>query len=104
MLDYRSEEKVYAFETAEIRGTLRPGNEFPHHGLTHLVHKATGVEFVHPLYAILNLYRFMHRDPAGGGATGMDSDLGNPRQGERHIEADANSVNLALGAASPHAS
>ena len=94
MLDYRSEEKVYAFETAEIRGTLRPGNEFPHHGLTHLVHKATGVEFVHPLYAILNLYRFMHRDPAGGGATGMDSDLGNPRQGERHVEADDSSVTL----------
>lgn len=91
-LDYQSEEKVYAFETAEIQGTLRPGNEFPHHGLTHLVHKATGVEFVHPLYAILNLYRFMHHDPAG--ATGMDSDLGNPRQGERHIEADDNSVTL----------
>ena len=63
-LDYRSEEKVYAFETEAIRGTLRPGNEFPHHGLTHLVHKATGIEFVHPLYAILNLYRFMHR-PGG---------------------------------------
>ncbi|MYB75578.1 MAG: hypothetical protein F4X83_00450 [Chloroflexi bacterium] len=91
-LDYQSEEKVYAFETAEIRGTLRPGNEFPHHGLTHLVHKATGVEFVHPLYAILNLYRFMHHDPAG--ATGMDSDLGNPRQGERDVQADDNSVTL----------
>ena len=91
-LDYQSEEKVYAFETAEIRGTLRPGNEFPHHGLTHLVHKATGIEFVHPLYAILNLYRFMHHDPAG--ATGMDSDLGNPRQGEREVEADENSVTL----------
>ncbi|MDE2931395.1 MAG: hypothetical protein OXQ27_10800 [Chloroflexota bacterium] len=91
-LDYQSEEKVYAFETAEIQGTLRPGNEFPHHGLTHLVHKATGVEFVHPLYAILNLYRFMHHDPAG--ATGMDSDLGNPRQGERDVEADESSVTL----------
>ncbi len=91
-LDYQSEEKVYAFETAEIRGTLRPGNEFPHHGLTHLVHKATGIEFVHPLYAILNLYRFMHRP--GGGSTGMDSDLGNPRQGERDVEADENSVTL----------
>ncbi len=93
-LDYRAEEKVYAFETDEIQGVLRPGNEFPHHGLTHLVHKATGIEFVHPLYAILNLYRFMHRDPAGGAATGMDSDLGNPRQGERHVEADASSVTL----------
>ena len=93
-LDYRTEEKVYAFETDEIQGALRPGNEFPHHGLTHLVHKATGVEFVHPLYAILNLYRFMHRDPAGGAATGMDSDLGNPRQGERRVEADASSVTL----------
>ena len=92
MLDYRPDEKVYAFETAEIQGVLRPGNEFPHHGLTSLVHKATGVEFVHPLYAILNLYRFMHCDPAG--TTGMDSDLGNPRQGERDIEADANSVTL----------
>ncbi len=91
-LDYQSEEKVYAFETAEIQGTLRPGNEFPHHGLTHLVHKSTGIEFVHPLYAILNLYRFMHH-PADG-ATGMDSDLGNPRQGERHVEADDNSVTL----------
>ncbi len=91
-LDYRPEEKVYAFETAEIQGTLRPGNEFPHHGLTHLVHKSTGIEFVHPLYAILNLYRFMHRDPSA--ATGMDSDLGNPRQGERHIEADESSVTL----------
>ena len=91
-LDYRPEEKVYAFETAEIQGTLRPGNEFPHHGLTHLVHKSTGIEFVHPLYAILNLYRFMHRDPSA--ATGMDSDLGNPRQGERHVEAAANSVTL----------
>lgn len=91
-LDYRPEEKVYAFETAAIQGTLRPGNEFPHHGLTHLVHKATGIEFVHPLYAILNLYRFMHRDPTA--ATGMDSDLGNPRQGERHIEADDCSVTL----------
>lgn len=91
-LDYRSEEKVYAFETAEIQGTLRPGNEFPHHGLTHLVHKATGIEFVHPLYAILNLYRFMHR--AVDGASGMDSDLGNPRQGERDVEADASSVTL----------
>lgn len=91
-LDYRSDEKVYAFETAEIQGTLRPGNEFPHHGLTQLVHKATGVEFVHPLYAILNLYRFMHHDPAG--ATGMDSDLGNPRQGERDVEADDVSVTL----------
>lgn len=92
MLKYRADEKVYAFETAEIQGTLRPGNEFPHHGLTHLVHKATGVEFVHPLYAILNLYRFMHRDPAG--TTGMDSDLGNPRQGERDVKADENSVTL----------
>ena len=91
-LDYRADEKVYAFETAEIQGVLRPGNEFPHHGLTHLVHKATGVEFVHPLYAILNLYRFMHRGPAG--VTGMDSDLGNPRQGERVVEANANSVTL----------
>ncbi len=91
-LDYRPDEKVYAFETAEIQGALRPGNEFPHHGLTHLVHKATGVEFVHPLYAILNLYRFMHR--AASGATGMDSDLGNPRQGERDVAADANSVTL----------
>lgn len=91
-LDYRSDEKVYAFETAEIQGVLRPGNEFPHHGLTSLVHKATGVEFVHPLYAILNLYRFMQCDPAG--VTGMDSDLGNPRQGEREIEADNNSVTL----------
>lgn len=91
-VNYQSEEKVYAFETAEIQGTLRPGNEFPHHGLTQLVHKATGIEFVHPLYAILNLYRFMHRGPAG--TTGMDSDLGNPRQGERHVEADASSVTL----------
>jgi hypothetical protein len=93
LLDYRPQEKVYAFETDAIQGTLRPGNEFPHHGLTHLVHKATGVEFVHPLYAILNLYRFMHRPPAGT-ATGMESDLGNPRQGERDIEADASSVTL----------
>ena len=92
-LDYRSEEKVYAFETAKIQGALRPGNEFPHHGLTHLVHKSTGIEFVHPLYAILNLYRFMHH-AAGDAATGMDSDLGNPRQGERDVEADASSVTL----------
>ena len=101
MLDYRSEEKVYAFETAEIRGTLRPGNEFPHHGLTHLVHKATGVDFVHPLYAILNLYRFMHRDPAGGGATGHGQ---RPRQstpGRAPRRGGRQQRDIALGIAIP---
>jgi hypothetical protein len=84
--------EVYAFETETLSGVIRPGNELPHHGLTRLRHKPTGVELVHPLYAILNLYRVAAVDPARG--SGHGAGLGEPRRDGHTVAVDGSTVTL----------
>lgn len=80
------------FALEEIIGTLRPGDERPHHGVVRLLHKATGVEFVHPLYAILNLYRFMAVDMAQGRPLGRG--LGDARLEPHDVDVGDDTVIL----------
>ena len=83
MTDFRAT-GVYEFETAEIKGSIRAGNALPHHGVTRLRHRASGVEFAHPDWSMLNIFRIMGVDPES--ADGLGSDLGSPRTEDHEAE------------------
>jgi hypothetical protein len=83
---------VYQFETADLLGTISPGSELPHQGVTRLRHKPTGVEFVHPLYTILSVWSVWGIDRAGGSTAGRR--LGDPRQEARTVTADESTVSV----------
>lgn len=75
---------VYEFETEALIGAIRAGHALPHHGLIRLRHKATGVEFVHPQWSMLNIFRIMGVVP--GRAGGLGQSLGEPRNEEHSVE------------------
>ena len=83
---------VYEFETAEIKGSIRAGNALPHHGVTRLRHRASGVEFAHPDWSMLNIFRIMGVDPAS--AEGVGADLGSPRAEDHEAEVSDRALTL----------
>jgi hypothetical protein len=91
-LSYDRETGLCAFETEELTGVIRPGHEKPHHGLTGLRHRRTGVEFVHPKYSIMNVYRFLAVDP--GDPRRLGRELGAARTEPHQVEVDGTSVRL----------
>jgi hypothetical protein len=87
-----NEAQVFRFGSEALDAVLRPGSEFPHHGVTRLHHRGADVEFVHPLYAILNLYRVAAVDVAGGGERGTT--LGQTRTDGHTVDVAGNRVTL----------
>ncbi|MCS7187424.1 MAG: hypothetical protein RMK89_10795 [Armatimonadota bacterium] len=53
-MNYDEQHKGWHFETEELKGFLLP--EGQRHGVKTLVHKPTGVDFVHSQYDVLNLF------------------------------------------------
>ncbi|MCZ6635389.1 MAG: hypothetical protein O7G87_18470 [bacterium] len=45
---------LYNFETDLLQGTIQPGGH--RHGIRKLIHKPSGLQLVHPDFALLNLY------------------------------------------------
>ena len=53
-LNHNRQKNVWEFETEQLRGFIQPEGE--RHGVKEILHKPTGIQVVHPLYDVFNLF------------------------------------------------
>lgn len=81
-LTFNAETKTYDFETATVAGSIRPDGAY--HGVSRLIHKASGMQVIDARYSALNLFRLFS----------VNLGLGNPRVWSREIEATDDAVDI----------
>lgn len=81
-LTFNAETQSYDFETASVAGSIRP--EGAYHGVSRLVHKASGTQVIDSRYSALNLFRIFS----------VNLGLGTPRYWTGEISASDDAVEI----------
>lgn len=83
-------EGAFRFQTEALEGTIRLDGAY--HGVTRLVDRRTGRQYIDPRYSALNLFKLMAVDQA----------MAMPRTMERKIKVSANSLEVKWAATDAH--
>jgi hypothetical protein len=81
-LSLNAQTHCYDFETATVAGSIRP--EGAYHGVSRLIHKATGKQVIDSRYSALNLFRLFS----------VNLGLGTPRAWPREVKASDTAVEI----------
>ncbi|MCA9170758.1 MAG: hypothetical protein KDB23_23935 [Planctomycetales bacterium] len=82
--------KTYDFDTDHVAGSIRADGAY--HGVSRLVHKASGIQVIDPRYSALNIFRLFS----------VNLGLGTPRHWTREIRATETSVEIRWAATDAH--
>jgi hypothetical protein len=86
----KTAEGAFDFQTETIQGTIRLDGAY--HGVTRLVDRRTGRQFIDPRYSALNLFKLMAVDQA----------MGMPRTMERSIQVSSHALEVTWAATDTH--